>query len=797
MRRAWFLAGLFLTTLSTLALEILATRLLSVITWYHLSFFAVSTALFGMSAGAVRVYLGGAFFRDDAARALARYASLLALSIPLCHAATLYVPLGVGFAARNLAAMAAATLALAVPFYLSGVVVAVALTRVPGPSGLVYAVDLAGAALGSLLVLPLLRFLDVSSAALVCAAVAAGGAACFRVFGREGHVVATLFAACLLLVSAFVNHLSPEGMRVVYAKGARVPRSEIAAEHWTIHGQIVAFASQPRPPYYWGAGRRTPRHEVELMDIKVDGGAGTAMTRWDGERASLVWVGHDVTSLPYHLRPGGEVAVIGVGGGRDLLTALWAGSRSVTGIEVNAALLRLLREDYREYAGLANRPEVSLVHDEARSFLTRTSQRFDVLQMSLIDTWAATGAGAFTLSENGLYTLEAWRTFLGVLEPGGVFSVSRWYSPHRASETSRMLALAVAALFDRGVANPRAHLALVSGGGQIATLLVFREPMTPEDQERLRVAVLRMGFDALLAPGQPPADARLDRIAASASPAELERAVADPLYDYSPPTDARPYFFNILRPRALVSGVVTHDAEGITAKGNLAATITLLFLFALSAILVGAVILLPLARSGLPQLAASDFAQALLYFCLIGAGFMLVQIPLMQRFSVYLGHPTYSVGVILFSMIAAAGAGSALSDRLPIERDLRLAAGIPLGIASILLVATLSLQPLIDATLSNGLLSRCALVVAFVSAASLPLGFCFPLGLRLVRRLSDAATPWMWGVNGACGVLAAVAAVGISIWSGIDTSLRIASAAYLLLALPSIHLWRRGARARA
>jgi len=793
MRRGWFLAGLFLTTLSTLALEILSTRLLSVITWYHLSFFAVSTALFGMAAGAVRVYLGGEAYRRHAARTLARYASGLALSIPLCHAVSLYIPLGVGLAPSNLAALAATTVALAVPFYLSGVVVAVALTRVPGPSGLAYAVDLAGAALGSLLVLPLLRVFDVTSAALACAAVAGAGAACFRRFAGEGNAVATALAAGVLGIFAVLNHASPEGLRVVYAKGIRLPRSEIAAEHWTIHGQIIAFASQQRPPYYWGAGRRTPRYDVELVDIKVDGGAGTGMTRWDGRRASLAWVAHDVTSLPYHLRPGGDVAVIGVGGGRDVLTALWAGSRSIVGIEVNAALLRLLRGEFRDYAGLAERPEVRLVHDEARSFLTRTDQRFDVLQMSLIDTWAATGAGAFTLSENGLYTLEAWRTFLAVLKPGGIFSVSRWYSPHRASETSRMLALAVAALLDRGVASPRAHLALVAGGGQIATLLVSNEPLTPGDVERLRDAVRDMGFDVLLAPAERPANRRLDAIAGSTSLDALERAVAHPFYDFAPPTDTRPYFFNILRPRALVSGIVSGDGDGITAKGNLAATITLLFLFALSVVLVAAVILLPLARSGLPKLASADFAHALLYFSLIGAGFMLVQIPLMQRFSVYLGHPTYSVGVTLFSMIAAAGAGSALSDRLPIERDRRLAAGLPLGIAGILALATLSLQPLIDATLSQGLLSRCALVVAFVAVASFPLGFCFPLGLRLVRRLSDESTPWMWGVNGACGVLAAVAAVAISMWSGIDTSLYVAIGAYALLAVPSLHLRRRGA----
>src|SRR5262249_8978903 len=152
---------------------------------------------------------------------------------------------------------------------------------------------------------------------------------------------------------------------------------------------------------------------------------------------SLEWVGFDVTSIPYHLRRGGTVGVIGVGGGRDILAALWARSRAITGIEMNEAFVRLLRGPLRDFSSIAKQPNVKLVHDEARSYLTRSHQRFDVLQMSLVDTWASTGAGAYTLTENGLYTLEGWRVFLDSLAPGGVFSVSRWFSPEKVSETSR------------------------------------------------------------------------------------------------------------------------------------------------------------------------------------------------------------------------------------------------------------------------------------------------------------------------------------------------------------------------
>jgi hypothetical protein len=397
-RRGSFLAGLFLTTGAALSLEILDTRLLSVMTWYHLSFFAVSTAMFGMAAGAVRVYLAhDAFSGEAAAPALARYATHFALSIPACTLANLCLPIAPGAGAPTAVTTAIASLVLAVPFYLSGIVVAIALTRIPGRRGLVYAVDLVGAAAGSLAVLVLLEFSSIASAAVVLGVGAAAAAACFHHFAGTGRHTRQWMLALTLLGLAAANELTGGTVGVIWAKGEFQAPEKIEYEYWTIHGQVVAEASKPARPQYWGRGTGTEAYRVERIDMRIDGAAGTNMTRWDGDDASLAWVQHDVTALPYHLRREGDCAVIGVGGGRDLLTALWARSRSVVGIEINAGFLDLLREPLRAYAGLADDPRVTLIHDEARSWLTRSDARFDVLQMSLIDTWAATGAGAFTL----------------------------------------------------------------------------------------------------------------------------------------------------------------------------------------------------------------------------------------------------------------------------------------------------------------------------------------------------------------------------------------------------------------
>ena len=790
--RPWFLAGLFLTAFATLNLEIVDTRLLSVSTWYHLSFFAVSTAMFGMAAGAVRVYLDDQLSEVAAARAaLARNASRLAFAIPVFHVVTLFIPIPTGTGPVTVAALSATALALSIPFYLSGLVIATALTRIPGNTGFVYFVDLLGAALGSVGVLLIFEFSNIASGATAIGAIAALSAACFHRDAGTGRAAVHCALAFLLLGTAVVNDSWDGGLRTRWAKGIYLDPEHIEYEFWTVHGQVVVLKSNPSLPFYWAKLADAEPQAVELRDMRIDGEAATMLTRWDGTAESLAWARNDITALPYHLRKGGHNAVIGVGGGRDILTALWGGSESVTGIEVNAAFIELLEVTLRDYAGIADDPRVTLVHDDGRSFLTRTSQRFDVLQMSLVDTWAATGAGAFTLSENGLYTREAWQAFLGALTPGGVLSVSRWFDPRIVSETSRLVALATAALLDSGVTDPRAHI-ILAARDYIATLIVSNEPLRPSDMRRLAKLQKQSGVDVLLAPGLTPRFPMLGHIASSRTLADIEAAVEDRLYDYTPPTDDRPYFFNILKPVAVFRGSNQGSSGGVIGAGSLLATQTLGILWIVTLVLVLATVLGPLARSGLPSMRGSSFALSVVYFAGIGLGFMFVQIPLMQRFSVYLGHPIYSLAVILFAMILATGLGSLLSDRIDVATAGARLMWIPLGIAANLLVWTLSLQPLIENTVHYALAGRIGLTATVVFLAALPLGLCFPLGLRLVRRFSEDATPWMWGVNGAAGVLASVTSVAVSMWLGISASLYLAAFVYASLALPMFGLWRGG-----
>jgi hypothetical protein len=283
------------------------------------------------------------------------------------------------------------------------------------------------------------------------------------------------------------------------------------------------------------------------------------------------------------------------------------------------------------------------------------------------------------------------------------------------------------------------------------------------------------GFRILVSPWTA-APAPLAAIAASRTRGELERAAADPDFDYRPPTDARPFFFNMLRPARF------HRAfgapKGGVIWGNIQATGTLVVLFLLALAAVAAAIVWPLARAGRPPMPPRAFAATVAYFAAIGAGFMLVQIGFLQRFSVLLGHPTYALAVVLFAMILAAGVGSLLSDRLPLGRRLPL---LPVAIALALLLVAALLGSGLRAGAGGSLAARTAIVLAYVVPVSLLLGACFPVGLRLAGRRAPLVTAWMWGVNGACGVLASIAAVGVSMWAGIDWNFLAAAALYLAL----------------
>jgi hypothetical protein len=749
-----FYAGLFLMTAATLMLQVIQTRILSVVAWYHLAFFVIGIAMFGLTAGAVWVYLKGERFSEATlSYDLAFYSAAFAVANAL--ALVLQLSLSPVIAQSLTAAISWLIVAvcISVPFFFSGVVVSLSLTRSPFPIGRVYGVDMAGAALGCFGVLGLLNLTDAPSAILWVSVIgllaslsfarsAVGGTPAELPFmaealrPRSGKRLLVIFA-----VFAALNGLYDRGLHPISVKGKiEIATSYPVFQEWNSFSRIAVFDEGEKPPDMLGPSPHFDGEAWVLNErlVNIDGDAATVAYEVRGDLDKAGFLRFDVTNIAYYMPRRASAAIVGVGGGRDILAAKVLGVDEVVGVEINPILVRLMTREhpYAESVGLDRLDNVTIEVDEARSWFARSGRAFDVIQMSLTDTWAATGAGAFTLSENGLYTVEAWKIFLQRLTREGVFTVSRWYAPGMLNEAGRLVSLAASTLLELGAVEPRRHLFLVVSG-RIATLVVSRSPFSAEATEALESASERLGFTVVVSPRAAAASEVLRHMLGAPDRAALEAYTRGLALDLSPATDERPFFFNLLP---------LHDPAGMVST-----------------------------------LASGDFPKVTTaYFLLIGVGFMAAEIGLMQRLSVFLGHPIYSLSVVLFSMILTTGIGSLISDRLPLDRSVKLAAwALVVGVY----LTTLPLW-LGQATLAfdgEGLLVRGMVSILVIAPAGVLMGWGFPTGIRLVSALDRRPTPWFWGINGAAGVLASALAVAISIAFGISVTLILAGVCYWLV----------------
>jgi len=514
------------------------------------------------------------------------------------------------------------------------------------------------------------------------------------------------------------------------------------------------------------------------------------MYRFDGDLSKLGFLKYDITNLAYSIRQSGRAAVIGVGGGRDLLSAEYFGFRDVTGVELNPIFVDLLTHSLRNYNRLASLPGVRLFVDEGRSWFARSNENFDVIQMSMVDTWAATGAGAYSLSENGLYTVEGWRTFFRHLTPNGIFTVSRWYSPSNIDETGRMMSVAVAALLDEGISNPRDHLFLASTGN-LATLIVSRAPFTAAELARLTSTVSELGFKVVVAPHAQAGSPALMEILGASAPSTLFHLTSKYHLDLSPASDDRPFFFQQIRLSDPQSYLYAMKSDDGVVRGNLKAMSTLALIILMSVVLVLETMLIP----SLPSVRRVSLGLAVYgsaYFLLIGLGFMFVEIGLIQRISVYLGHPIYGLAIGLFGIILSSGVGSLMSARIPLLRGVQILVwATVLGVY--LLVLPYWFPLLVDLFASSSLPARALVSLSAIVPSGILMGFGFPTGMQIINSTDARPTPWFWAVNGAAGLLASSLAVTISIDFSISTTIWCGAVCYFLLGPVAVLLRNPGA----
>lgn len=773
--------GLGLVALTTLAVQIALTRLMSYVTWYHLAFFAISTCMLGMTAGAVRVYLRP----DPSPEGISRDCFRFGLSTVFTVAFLCHVPIQIFDSHFTFAPiLLGATLIATAPFYFAGAVVAQVLAAPGLPAGRLYASDLVGAALGCIVVLVAMTTIDVPSLIVLLAGVAVLCGVIFHPAAKTAK-----WAGAALVAAALLNAALPEPLfRANFTKGSPVASAGTQAlSKWNSFSHIAISKPGSNPPVFWGKSPVAPDFgNKEWSWFVIDGLAGTPMSKFES-RADIEFMEHDVTNMAHFIRPRGHAAVIGVGGGRDVQSALLFGHEQVTAVEVNTIIVDAHERLFRDYAKIAGNPAVKLVLDDGRSYMARTGERFTVLQMSLVDTWAATGAGAFSLSENGLYTVEAWRMFVSRLTEDGVFTVSRWHNPENLGETGRVVSVAMKAMFDLGAADPSRHLAMITSNN-ISTLIMSRSPLTDRDTGTLARVAAEKQFEVAFLPGIPPANPLLRDLLASKTPDLLMKVAAAPHTPFNvlPSTDDSPFFFNMLKPGAVFDSLALSSTGGLNSSttgivaGNLHAEYTLLVLIGVSLLLAVLTTVIPLFVARRTEaLRQPGFLPSAVLFSMIGLAFMFVEIGMMQRLSGFLGHPVYSLAILLFSLILSTGIGSFASDRLSSAAIRRLAfAIVPMTIALPFLLASI-----IEAMETSGMPLRIAASIAFTIPFGLVMGIFFPSGLRLTREMGFTDTAWFWSLNGVFGTVASGVAVYVSIHFGITTTLLCAAACYFVAAV--------------
>lgn len=792
--------GTFLIALTTLGLEVTLTRLLSVITWYHLAFFAVGTAMLGMTAGASTVYLRPNWFTGDKLNHnIAKACLAYSLAVPLSLIILCMTPLDLSISVMSLLALIQATIACALPFYFSGIAITAVLTMHRYPIGKIYASDLIGASLGCLFVLVGLEIFDASSLIILSGSVGALAALAFAwkstAFKFRRLSIGVFGVLCLI---AFLNSFTSYGIRPFVVKGQIQEFDDILLEKWNSFSRVVVHRRLDSPPQYWGASPQAPRdRNIPQHGMSIDGGAFTTVRRFKSFE-DIDHLRFDVTNVAYYLRPQGSACIIGVGGGRDIQSALLFGHEKIVGIDLNPIFIDLLQNQFREFAGISDRKEVTLVVDEARSYLSRSKEEYSIIQMSLTDTFASTGAGAFTLSENTLYTVEAWITFLERLSDDGIFTVSRWHDPKNLGETGRVISLAVASLLEFNLPDPSRHIAMIATDS-LSTLLVSRRPFNDQDITELKKLSSDLRFNPVIIPDLPPSNQTLKSMLEAGTLEELELAIADEPLNYQPSTDENPYFFNMLRLNHIKS--ILWSGPGVM-RGNLIANLTLIGLI-LSLLLISIVtIAIPLvtgSRSGSPTRKNSTILwSGAIYFSLIGAGFMLTEIALIQRLSVFLGHPVYALGILLFTIIASAGIGSYLSEQLPLTRSPWIFI-FPVSIFLAIIAIRFFLPVLSSNMMTSSTGIKITLSILVIFPLGILMGVCFPTGMRLVKTAKASETPWYWALNGIFGVLCSAVAVFISIHFGISTSFYLAAACYIMLlfCLPKMYTLHRDSTAEA
>jgi len=787
------LFSIALISAATLAYEILLMRLFSIIQWHHFAYMMISLALLGYGASGTFLALSRRWLKGRFQAAYLVNAVLFGISALLCFQLAQSVPfnaLEVLWDPQQPFLLMLIFMLLFTPFFCAANCICLTFSEFSNQLHRVYCFDLVGAGFGALAIVGLLFVVLPGTALKMVSALGIFSAAVAwwecRTRPRWPVLVLLLAAGTVLLpatdyslqVSEFKG-LS-QTLRVLDAEQID-QRSSPLGLLTTVKSPAIPFRHAP------GLSLNTPGPVPEQLGLFTDADNLSVLTRFDGDLTKLSYLDYLSSALPYQLLEKPDVLVLGAGGGSDVLQALYHRASHVDAVELNPKVVDLVNREFADFTGaLYDLPGVTVYNSEARGFVAAGTTRYDLIQVALMDSFSASSAGLYALSENYLYTVEAFAQYLQHLEPGGILSITRWIKmPPR--DGLKIFATVVKALEQAGVKDPGRHMAMIRSWNT-STLLVKNEAFTGGDIDNLKAFCRERWFDMIYYPGitedeanhfnQMPEPWFFEGANRLLGPARAEFMDAYK-FNIHPATDDRPYFSRFLKWRTLpeLLALKGRGSMPMLEWGYLILIATLVLALLASFLLV----LLPLWLQRHKDDQASGLRwRFLVYFPAVGMAFMFIEIAFIQKFILFLFHPLYAVSVVLCTFLVFAGLGSLMSARWHKHVSLpRITAGI--AVLSVLYV--LLLPGLFDWLVQLPGLFKIPVSALLIAPLAFLMGMPFPLGMSVVSEKLPSWIPWAWGVNGCASVVSAILATLLAIHLGFVFVVLVAVVLYLLAAL--------------
>lgn len=788
-------AAVFLLSASVLGYEILLLRIFSLTQWHHFAYMVISLALlgFGISGtlltlvqGRLQAHFDWSFTALTAATGPLAVGCLgIALQLQFHPEELLWRPL-------QLLRVAGAYLVLSLPFCAAGLAIGLALRHAGPRLGQVYGADLAGAGVGSALVVLLLRVAGPMDALAILAALAIVAAATASIEFRTGSriTLALIVVAALFLMPGARPAMTISPYKSL-SRTLLVPGAKTVHHAFGPQGDVRVVSNEKVPfRYAPGLGPRSTVEPPPQLAVFVDGEFDSVIDRYQAGDPRLEYLLQSPDAAGYLLQRPGRVLVLGAGGGASVLRAVLAGAGEIDAVEMNPKIVELGTKHFRDFSGgLFELPKVDNSVRDSRDFITHTESNYQHIDLGLI---APSATGLHALQETYSLTVEAFRLYLRRLTPGGLLSVSSWNQmPPR--DGLRLFLTGLTALGQLAVSDPQMQIAMIRGW-QTSTLLIKNGVFSPAEVDTLTAFCDRFRFDPVFYPGMPPGranrynrfgDGAYWRSAQALAGKERDSFLENYKFDLTPATDDRPYFYHFARMSTLAELFRLRESGGLTLieSGFVVLLATLLL-----AIVAGIVLILaPLAIMGRSRQTASSRLSApriLIVFSALGAAFMFIEIGLMQRFTLLLGHPLFAVTVVLASILLFAGVGSLFSSILIARYGQRKTLFAALFVIFATVASyTIAGQGLLTTMAGWPVTARIGVTLVMLAPLALAMGIPFPLALGMLEGSAVNNIPWAWGINGCASVIGATLATLVALEFGIAALLVSGIASYLIAGL--------------